>query len=103
MVVPPARRALRARLAPPVPNPFGPWTRIEYRRFDHGTAAVRLEVLDVTGRRVRTLAAGPAAAGVHRLLWDGRDHQGTPLPSGVYLLRLACAGTTHARLLVLAR
>lgn len=52
-------------------------------------AALRLEIWDVSGRRVRSLErATPSAA---PLLWDGRDHWGRAVPSGIYFLRPAVA------------
>ena len=58
---------------------------------------------DVQGRELALLAAGRREAGTHAVDWDGRDAGGCPLPSGVYLARLRCAGETVARKLVLAR
>jgi hypothetical protein len=46
----------------------------------------RIEVLDVTGRRVRTLAGGAFAAGRHGLDWDGRSDGGDPSGPGVYFV-----------------
>lgn len=68
------------------PNPFHPSAEI---RFTLGTASeVRLEVFDVTGRRIRVLRSGPLGAGMHRCTWDGRTDRGEPAASGVYYLRL---------------
>lgn len=50
--------------------------------------AVRLEIVDVTGRRVARLVDHPLAAGTHVARWDGRDDGGRVLPAGVYLARL---------------
>jgi flagellar hook assembly protein FlgD len=44
-------------------------------------------VLDVSGRRVRTLAQGARAVGAHALRWDGRDEAGRITPAGLYLVR----------------
>ena len=49
---------------------------------------ITLEVLDLRGRRVRTLLRGPVEAGVHELVFDGRDDRGRELASGTYLLRV---------------
>ena len=59
------------RLTPGRPNPFGRGLVTDFalpRR-----ANVLLEVLDVTGRRVRILVDEPREAGIHRVEWDGRD------------------------------
>ena len=45
------------------------------------------------GRRVRTLYSGePLTAGLYRIPWNGRDDEGRPAASGVYLYQLI-AGT----------
>lgn len=51
-------------------------------------APVRLTVLDLQGRVVRTLVDGQASAGSHTVEWDGRDGGGHRLPTGLYLIRL---------------
>lgn len=64
-------------------------------------------IVDLTGRRVRTLAPMRGLpAGVHDVVWDGRDDNGRDAPSGVYLLtaRVEGAASGHvAARVVLAR
>lgn len=48
---------------------------------------VRLEVFDVTGRKVRTLLRGFMEAGEHDVHWDGRDDQGQMVARGLYIAR----------------
>jgi len=59
------------------PNPFRSRTRID---LDTAPDAV-VEVFDVRGRRVRSLAAGPLET-----IWDGRADDGRVVPPGVYWL-----------------
>ena len=64
----------------------------------------RLEVLDITGRRVRMLESSVGDGARHVLRWDGRDERGARAPAGVYMVRFSSAG--HAdirRLAVLGR
>jgi hypothetical protein len=69
------------------PNPFREATEFFFTLADPG--AVRLEIFDPRGRRVRVLAGGARRAGGPGMLgWDGRDDQGLRLPAGVYLARL---------------
>ncbi len=49
-------------------------------------ANVRVDIYDVRGARVRTLAAGDFPAGRHQLVWDGRDGAGRTRPGGVYFV-----------------
>ena len=46
--------------------------------------ALAVDVLDVTGRRVKALHRGPAAAGSLHFTWDGRDERGRQASAGVY-------------------
>jgi len=63
--------------------------------------AVRLGVVDPSGRQVRTLLAGQRAAGPHAIAWDRRDDHGRVVGSGLYLLRLMTpAGERTLRLIV---
>jgi len=91
-------------LAPPRPNPArGPMTiSFGLAAADAGTHA-RVEVLDLAGRRIRTLMDGPLTPGVHDLTWDLSDASGEVVHPGVYLVR-ALAGDFHSvRRFVLVR
>jgi hypothetical protein len=66
-------------------------------------ADVSLEVFDLTGRRVRTLAQALRAAGAHTVAWDGTDDAGHPLASGLYVLRLRTPDGARTRPVVLVR
>jgi hypothetical protein len=50
---------------------------------------VSLEVMDVQGRRVRTLATGPQTAGSHSVDWNGTDEQGRRVANGTYFVRFS--------------
>lgn len=68
------------------PNPFNGTTRI---RFDLPVAVrVRLDVFDLTGRRIRTLVDGPGDAGYHSVEWNQRDDSDRRVSPGVYIYRL---------------
>ena len=83
------------------PNPFTGSTLLRFSLAAAGP--VRAELLDVTGRRVRSLVAGELVAGEHTLRWDGRDDRGHALPAGLYFARLETAGNGVVRRLALAR
>jgi hypothetical protein len=76
----------RFALHPNVPNPFNPETTIRIE-LPYRTA-VRLEIFDVLGQRVRMLVTGELSAGMHRVVWNGRDANGTSVGNGLYLYRL---------------
>jgi len=73
-------------------------------RFSLPSAAwVEAGIFDVSGRRVRTLARGPAAAGPHEVRWDGVGRDGARAAAGVYFARLEVAGRPVMRKLTLLR
>ncbi len=73
-------------LAGNFPNPFNPSTVISFGL--PVAQPVSLNVYDVHGHRVRTLASGTLEAGYHQVSWNGRDDRGLLMASGVYLYRL---------------
>jgi hypothetical protein len=69
------------------PNPFNPTTSIQFSIPTR--SAVTLEVVDVLGRVVATLAEGEFDAGLHQLSWEARA------ASGIYFARLGAAPVDH--------
>lgn len=67
------------------PNPFNDKTRIKLYMPDAEMA--RVEVVDIFGKVVRVLADGELKGNL-MFEWDGRDHAGTQVATGNYLLRL---------------
>ena len=73
-------------LQPAFPNPFTNRTLLSFSLPER--AEVTLTVYDLTGRRVRSLLAGTAAAGRHEVSWDGCDEASRRVRPGLYLYRL---------------
>ncbi len=101
------------------PNPFpGPAGEPTCVWFDLATVSlVQLEILDLRGRRVRSLIPAPGVGGVlppgrygrgaagtatcdPRFAWDGRADDGRPVPAGVYLCRLRTSATVQFKRIV---
>jgi len=68
------------------PNPFRRETSLRLR-LESPAAEVRLDVVDVAGRRVRTLLARALPRGTHVVGWDSRDDDGRPVAPGTYFVR----------------
>lgn len=83
-------------LAPPAPNPARGQARVRMTLPREGR--VSLELLDVTGRRVRALDRGTLSAGTHDVTLDLRG-----LAPGVYRVRMMHGDASHARTLVVTR
>lgn len=69
------------------PNPFNPQITLRLANFGTGREPVIVDVLDILGRRLRRLTVQPDNAGGGRVVWDGRDDDNMPAPSGIYLFR----------------
>jgi len=91
----------RLALAGGRPSPFRESVvlRFSLPHADHA----RLDVFDVTGRRLARLVDAPLTAGEHSVRWDGRDAAGQPAGAGVYYARLTTDTESVARILVRVR
>ena len=72
------------------PNPFNPSTTIQYQIPER--SEVKVELYDLLGRTIWSKFEGIKGAGIYELKWDGVNHFGARVSSGIYLLRLE-AGT----------
>lgn len=97
----PAPHASTLRLGPCSPNPFTDRSRITFHA-DAGTR-VRLSILDVYGREIRTLEDTISPPGGCRAVWDGTDDSGVAVHSGPYFVHLADdrGGRSSAALVVI--
>ena len=92
---------LKLALHQNVPNPFNPLTTIRYDL--PANARVRLSIIDVAGRRVRTLVDEQQTAGSRSAIWNGRDDAGRAVASGVYFYVLEAGKERRSRKLVLLK
>lgn len=75
------------------PNPFNPATTIRYGLPQAGR--VTLKIYNLLGAEVaRLINDEPRAAGYHAAIWDGRNHGGKVVASGVYIYRLQAGPST---------
>ncbi len=83
------------------PNPFSFSTTISYQLSyaDH----IQICVYNLAGQKVRTLVDQQASAGASSVIWDGRNDQGQPVSSGVYLYRLETSFARRQNKLLLVR
>jgi hypothetical protein len=84
------------RLMPNYPNPFNPTTTIHYQLREQ--SQVRIEVYDVIGRRVQTLANEVQYSGEYRVNFDARS-----LASGVYIIRFMAGNHMDIRKMTLIK
>ncbi|MBN1997841.1 DUF3160 domain-containing protein [candidate division KSB1 bacterium] len=83
------------------PNPFNPQTTIEYHLPQPGS--VEINIIDILGRKVRTLVEEVKTAGKHQVIWDGYDDNGGAVASGVYFYSIQTEKYSGRRKLLLLR
>jgi hypothetical protein len=83
------------------PNPFNPNTYIRFSLKEK--APVKLDIYNILGQKVITLANQVMNAGEHSLLWDGKDSKGSQVSSGVYFYKMQSNGYQSTRKMVLMK
>ena len=88
------------------PNPFNPETWIPYQ-LAHA-ADVTLTIYDMNGQVVRRLALGHQAAGMYRsrsraAYWNGRNHLGESVASGLYFYTLTAGEFSATRRMLILK
>ena len=81
-------------------NPFSTRAVVEYVVPVSGR--VKLNVFDVTGRKIRTLLDGAQAGGRYAISWDGSTDAMHHASAGVYFVRLDAAGAARSWKVILS-
>lgn len=68
------------------PNPFNPKTTIAFDLPEE--AKVEIIIYDLMGREVWRTNKTNYTAGTHSIVWNGTNHAGQPVGTGIYLIRL---------------
>ena len=83
------------------PNPFNPTTTI---KFDIPEPTyISLKIYNLMGQEVRSLNNKWLPTGSHRLIWNGKDQQGIPVSTGVYIYRLQSQTFQQTRKMLLLK
>jgi len=83
------------------PNPFNPTTTIA---FDLArTGHVTLDIYNIKGQKVRSLANNVMEAGQHTVVWNGADDAGHSVSSGVYFYRMTTVGHSQMKKMLLLK
>ena len=83
------------------PNPFNPVTNITYDIAQN--SEVTLEIYNVMGQRVRTLAQGSHEPGRYRVMWNATNDYGQSLSSGMYIYRIQAGDFVSVKKLILMK
>lgn len=91
----------RTELLGNFPNPFNPHTSIHFSLKDR--QRVSIDIYNVKGQHIRTLIDKIRERGTHNALWDGRDMNGRPAASGIYIYHMQCAEYSAVRRMMLCK
>jgi hypothetical protein len=97
----PENKGYLLQLNPAAPNPLTTGTTIRFSL--PASAQVSLEVFNVLGQKVNTLADGKLDAGYHTIKWNGTDRNGAKLASGVYIYQLRTMDKTLTKRMTILR
>lgn len=84
------------------PNPFKHGTNITVN-LSKDASFTRVEIFNLKGQMIRTLASDNLVTGSINLWWDGQDDSGRQVPSGVYFCRLQSGKTRDSIKLILMK
>lgn len=83
------------------PNPFNATTQINF--YLPKKSSIKLAVFDIQGRLVKVLLDQPLDIGAHIIPWHGKDNNGLPVSSGLYIYRLSTETFNQSRKMILLR
>ncbi|MCK4585370.1 T9SS type A sorting domain-containing protein [candidate division WOR-3 bacterium] len=81
------------------PNPAREKTMIRFTVPNNTN--ISLNIYDISGRLVKTLANGIPGAGSYFVVWDGKNEEGKEVPGGVYLYTMRAGAYKETRKLLL--
>ena len=82
-------------------NPFNSTATIHYKIPDN--CMVNLTIYDTTGRVIKILRNEYQTAGNYVIQWQGDDHSGRPVSSGVYYYQLKTNDTIQTKKMMLLK
>ena len=83
------------------PNPFNEVTTIDYNLSKE--ASIKLAVYDLRGRHIKTLVNRRETEGFKTVRWNGRDENGKPKSSGIYLYKLSAGSFVESKKMILLK
>ncbi|MBL8027513.1 MAG: T9SS type A sorting domain-containing protein, partial [Fibrobacteres bacterium] len=83
------------------PNPFNPTSNINITL--NNSSRIRLDVFDVSGKFITTIASDIYGAGTHSFVWNATDLKGSKVSAGTYIYRLVAGNRELYTKAVLAK
>ena len=80
------------------PNPFNPSTTISYALPK--LSSVTIKIYNMLGEEIAILVNNIKPAGEHSVIWDGKDHSGQQIPSGLYVYKINAGSTSSSKKMI---
>ncbi|HPR17180.1 MAG TPA: C25 family cysteine peptidase [Candidatus Cloacimonadota bacterium] len=84
------------------PNPFNPETTISFSTTE-SSAHTEICIYNLKGQKVKQLVDAQFSAGQHSVVWYGKDDNGKPVSSGIYLCKMKAGNYQNTRKMILLR
>jgi flagellar hook assembly protein FlgD len=83
------------------PNPFNPETSIAFDLANE--EHVSIDIYNIKGQKVKTLANDRFGVGSHSIVWNGKDDSGKNVGSGIYFYNMKSGKYTSTRKMILMK
>jgi hypothetical protein len=83
------------------PNPFNPTTNISFSLAND--SAVKIDVYNIKGQLIKTVANAEYEAGLHKITWNGKDTNGKKVSSGMYFYKLSTNNYTRVKKMLMLK
>lgn len=85
------------------PNPFRQMTSIRFEIPGAQNVLVKMEIINLQGKLIRTLVNGDRAPGIYSVSWDGKGNNNMAIPSGTYLCRFRAGSFSDNKKIVMVK
>ena len=83
------------------PNPFNPITYIHYSVPNYNF--INIDIINISGQIIKTLVHSSHQPGNYGIMWDGTNHYGISVPSGIYFYKMDADKFISVKKLVLLK
>ena len=83
------------------PNPFNPITRITYSIPKE--SQVTISIFNLLGQKIVDLVSQNVVPGEYSIAWDGTNHSGEAIPSGIYIYSIEADEFQSSKKMVLMK
>lgn len=67
------------------------------------TSEVILDIYSIRGKHIKMISHDEQSSGTHMIHWDGKDHFGNLVPSGIYIIKLKNANVEMTQKAIIIR